>query len=78
MRIRFQLQSLNKCNAYQEQFHRYVNSEEHNEMENWKIAIIDRNKNVLELRRRQSYTQHRLDTFTSNGLNERFVDNSML
>ena len=47
-------------------------------MENWKITIIDRTKNVLELRRRQSYIQHRLDTFTSNGLNERFVDISML
>ena len=30
-------------------------------------------KNVLELRRRESYWQHSLDTFIPNGLNERFV-----
>ena len=44
-----------------------------NEMEDCKITIIDRAENVLELRRRQSYWQHRLDTFIPNGLNERFV-----
>ena len=44
-----------------------------NGMEDCKITIIDRAENVLELRRRQSYWQHRLDTFIPNGLNERFV-----
>ena len=43
-------------------------------MEDWKVTIIDRAENVLELRRRESYWQHKLDTFITNGLNERFVD----
>ena len=67
-----------KCNVYQEQFHRHFNSEGHNEMEDWKITIIDRAQNLLQLRRRESHWQHRLDTFISNGLNERFVGIPML
>ena len=42
-----------KCNVYQEQFHRHFNSEGHNGMEDWKITIIDRTENVLELKRRE-------------------------
>ena len=63
-----------KCNVYQEEFHRHFNSEGHNGMEDWKMTIIDRAENVLELRRRESYWQHKLDTFIPNGLSERFVD----
>ena len=33
----------------------HFNSEGHNRMEDWKITIIDRSKNVLELKRRESY-----------------------
>ena len=44
-----------KGNVYQEQFHRYFNSEGHNRMADWKITIIDRTQNDLELRRRESY-----------------------
>ena len=67
-----------KGNVYQEQFHRDFSSDEHNWMEDWKINIIDRAETFLELRLRESYWQHRLDTFISNGLNERFVDTPML
>ena len=67
-----------KCNVYQEQFHRHFNYEGHNGIEDWKITIIDRAENVLELRRRESYWQHRLYTFIPNGLNERFVGIPML
>ena len=67
-----------KCNVYQEQFHRHFNYEGHNGIEDWKITIIDRAENVLELRRRESYWQHRLNTFIPNGLNERFVGISVL
>ena len=55
-------------NSYIEQFHRHFNSEGHSGMEDWKITITDRAKNVLELRRSESYWQHRLDTFISNGM----------
>ena len=46
-----------KCNIYQEQFHRHFNSEGPNGMDDWKITIIDRFENVLELRIRESYWQ---------------------
>ena len=62
----------------------YINSGGHNKMEDWKITIIDRTENVLELRRRESYWQHSLTfiytylytvyTFIPNRLNECFVD----
>ena len=42
----------NKCNVYQEQFHCHFNTEGHNWIEDWKITIIDRAENVLELKRR--------------------------
>ena len=67
-----------KCNVYREQFHRHFNYEGHNGIEDWKITIIDRVENVLELRRRENYWQHRLDTFIPNRLNERFVGIPML
>ena len=61
----------NKCNVSQEQFHRRFNSEGHNGLADWKITTTDRSENVLELRCRESYWQHRLLTFISN---ESFVD----
>ena len=60
--------------VYQEEFHRHFYSEGHNGMEAWKVTIIDRADNGVELMRRESYWQHRLDTFVSNRLNEPFVD----
>ena len=68
----------NKGNVYQEQFHRDFSSDKHNRMKDWKITIIDRAETFLELRLRESYWQHSLDTFISNRLNERFVDTPML
>ena len=68
----------NKGNVYQEQFHRDFSSDKHNRMKDWKIIITDKAETFLELRLRESYWQHRLDTFISNGLNERFVDTPML
>ena len=62
-----------KCNVYQEQFHHHFNYEGHNGMEDWKITINDRAKDVLELRRRESYWQHKPGMFIPNGLNKRFV-----
>ena len=40
--------------------------------------MINRVDIVLELRQRESYWQHRLDTFIPNGLNECFVGIPML
>ena len=57
-----------KCNVYQEQFQCHFNSQGHNCMEDWKITIIDSARNVLELRRRESYWKHSFNT-----LNERYL-----
>ena len=43
-----------KCNVYQEQFHHHFNSEVHNGMQDWKIAIKDRAGNCFKLRHRES------------------------
>ena len=43
-----------KCNVYQEQVHRHFNSEDHSGMEDWKIIVIDRAENILDLRRIES------------------------
>ena len=67
-----------KCNVYQEQFHCHFNSQGHNGMDDWKITIIDRAENILELRCGESYWQHRLDVFIPNELNEHFVSIPML
>ena len=70
-----QIRDISRAN---DKFQRYFNSEGHNGMEDWKITIIDRAENVLRLRRRESYWQHRPDAFITNGLNERFVGISIL
>ena len=62
-----------KCNFYQKQFDRHFNSEGHNEIEDSKIAIIDRVEDVSELRCTVSYCQHRFDNFIFNWLSERSV-----
>ena len=49
----------------------------HNGMEDWRAFIV-RAENVLQLRHRESYCQHRLDMFIPNESNERFVGIPML
>ena len=68
-----QIRDISRANDKYIKFHCYFNSEWHNGMEDWKITIIDRAENVLRLRRRERYWQHRLDAFITDGLNERFV-----
>ena len=64
---------LKKCNVYQQQFHRHFHFEGHNGIEDLKITIMENTENVLELRRTESYWQHRPDTFITSWLNERFI-----
>ena len=35
----------------------------HNGEDNWEVRLIDQTDNVEELRKRESYWQHELDTF---------------
>ena len=46
-------------------------------MEDWRAFIV-KAENVLQLRHRESYCQHRLDMFIPNESNERFVGIPML
>ena len=39
----------------------------------WEVRLIDQTDNVEELKKRESFWQHELDTFPPNGLNEREV-----
>ena len=57
---------INKFNVYEEEFYCYFNSEGHNGREDWKITFIDMAKNIIELKRRGSYWQHRCDASIPN------------
>ena len=39
----------------------------------WEVRLIGQGVSVDDVRQRESYWQHKLDTFQSNGLNEREV-----
>ena len=39
--------------------------------DDWEVGLIDQTDVVEELRKRQSFWQHELNTFHPNGLNER-------
>ena len=39
----------------------------------WEVRLIDQSDSTKDLRKRESFWQHELDTFQPNGLNEREV-----
>ena len=39
----------------------------------WQVRLIDQSDSTEDVRRRESFWQHELDTFQPNGLNEREV-----
>ena len=39
----------------------------------WEVRLIDQSDSTEDLRKRESFSQHELDTFQPNGLNEREV-----
>ena len=45
----------------------------HNGEEDWEVMLIDQTDDVEDLRKRDSFWQHELETFQANGLNERKV-----
>jgi len=65
--------SENAVKINQEQFHQHFLQPDHNGMDDWKVTIIDKAENEIELRGRESFWQHKLKTFHPHGLNERFV-----
>ena len=46
---------------------------EHSGVEDWSFTIIDQADTLSRVRKRESFWQHKLDTFVPNGLNERQV-----
>ena len=56
-----------------ESFHAHFAEGLHQEESDWEVRLIDQGVNVNDVRWRESYWQHELDTFQPNGLNEREV-----
>ena len=57
----------------QELFHAHFTEGLHQGESDWEVRLIDQGFSVDDVRRRESYWQHELDTFQPNGLNEREV-----
>ena len=57
----------------QESFHAHFTEVLHQGEIDWEVRLIDQGFSVDDVRRRESYWQHELDTFQPNGLNEREV-----
>ena len=58
--------------AKQASFHAHFEDDKHG-MSDWEITLIDQTESVDDLRRRESFWKHELDTFQPNGLNEHNV-----
>ena len=54
-------------------FHTYFADDAHSGKGDWKVRLIDQSESTEDLRKRESFWQHELDTFQPNGLNEREV-----
>ena len=57
----------------QESFHAHFAESLHQRESDWEVRHIDQGVCVNDVKRRESYWQHELDTFQPNGLNEREV-----
>ena len=57
----------------QESFNAHFAEANHNGEEDWEVRLIDQTDNVEDLRKRESFWQHELETFQPNGLNEQEV-----
>ena len=64
---------LKRKKVKQESFNAHFAYVNHNGADDWEVRLIDQTDNVEELRKRESFWQHELDTFQPNGLNEREV-----
>ena len=66
-------QKLFEKKVKQESINAHFAEADHNGEEDWEVRLIDQTDNVEDLRKRESFWQHELETFQSNGLNEREV-----
>ena len=65
--------SVKASNVNQLHFHQHFKLPEQNGMDDWRVTLIDRADNRMELRRRESFWQYKLNTFFPHELNERNV-----
>ena len=59
--------------AKQESFHAHFADGVHSGEGDWKVRLIDQSESTQDLRKRESFWQHELETFQPNGLSEREV-----
>ena len=64
---------LRKKKVKQESFNAHIAEANHNGEEDWEVRFIDQTDTVEDLRKREFFWQHELETFQPNGLNEREV-----
>ena len=57
----------------QDSFHAHFADVAHIGEADWEVRLIDESGSTEELRKRESFWQHEIDTFQPNGLNEREV-----
>ena len=57
----------------QESFHSHFTEDCHCGEDDWNVTLIDQANNLEEVRRKESFWQHELNTFEPHGLNEREV-----
>ena len=57
----------------QESFNAHFAEANHIDEEDWEVRLIDQTDNIEDLRKRESFWQHELETLQPNGLNEREV-----
>ena len=62
-----------KKNVKQESFNAHFADVNHNGENDWEMRLIDQTDDVEQLRKRESFWQHDLDTFQPSGLDEREV-----
>jgi len=80
-KFRFRFNNYKSCNrsfsvgnsVTQASFHHHFHQSGHNETKDWSFTLIDQADNINTLRHKESFWQHKLNTFFPNGLNERDV-----
>ena len=55
-------------NVKQESFHAYFANGVHSGKGDWEVRLNDQSDSRVDLRKRESFWQHELDTFQPNGL----------
>ena len=64
---------LKRRKVKQDSFNTHFTEVNHNGEDDWEVRLINPTDNVEDLRKRESFWQHELDTFQPDGLNEHKV-----